>query len=356
MEKLAALAFGFALLLPLAKLESACEGLVQQIWNGQNPARLLARKLEPSFTIVQIDYSRIEEVVASLAESKITVEIPEWNYPPYLQDGDSYHLANFFLVLNSINYSFFDTVTGEPYRAGKDVGSSLMTSRLTLNWGILKGLPNSLSDVDEEFVQFLFQADNDISMLEARTAALREAGHFLDERGEGGVLDWISSLKTRDAGAIAVSIPTVLPSWRDPFLKRAQLFVAMLYGRFQNRRDNPIDKDSLKNLTVFADYRLPQTLRAMGILKLRESDEKWIEAGHLVSPGSNLELELRAASILAGDRMVAAMNQNGFWGQVTVLESDYLLWSVGRALSKGIEMPGILIRPATEHRTVTTDY
>ncbi len=331
-----------------------CEGSF--VWDGNNPALVISRKLESSFSHVIIDRERIRDVILTMAKEHRKVEIPEWNYPPYLQSEDPVELANFLLVLNAINYSFFDPKSGVPFKHGSDYGATLATKRIVESWPLISN-PSFLRNITNDFArEKLFYADTPISLLSARTAALREVGEFLYQQGPGGILGWIKSLGTTDAGAIAVALPLELPSWRDPMLKRAQLFLGMLFGRFQNRPDNPIDRKSLSQLVAFADYRLPQTLRAMEILKLSPADDRSIEHGELIAPGSDLEWELRAASILAADDMVDVMNELGAWGEVSILEVDYLLWSVGRAIGKGLEMPGIIVRKATEHHTVTTDY
>lgn len=338
----------------IVSADAAAFDCSSQLWNGENPARALAVRLEPTFKHVTVLGTRVVEVVAALATAKQKVEIPAWDYPPYLQSADPVQVANFLLVMNANNFSFFTPGSGEPFRAGKESGATLATKRLAEAWKDLRD-PQFLRQVDEAYIKSLFQADELISMVEARTRVLREAGDFLLSVGPKGVLGWMEANNLKGAGPIAVSIPVFLPSWRDPFLKRTQLFVGMLFGRFQ-RSGNPIDPTSLGDLTVFADYRLPQTLRAMGILQLPPNLEAHIEAGKNVPPGSDLEIELRAASILAGDRLVEEMNRNGTWGKVSVLEVDYLLWSVGRSLQKGIEMPGVIQRKTREHRTVTTDY
>ncbi len=333
-----------------------CTHGLSHLWGGENPARVLAQKLEPTFKHIKIDRARIAEVVKSFELAGQKLEISEWNYPPYLQSDDPIQLTNFLLVMNSNNFSFFDPKSGRPFQSGRDSGSTLATKRLVEVWPQISN-PDYLRNISVEYVRDkLFAADVPVSLVEARTRVLREAGDFIFTQGPGGTFKWIQSLQTREAGPIAVSIPTFLPTWRDPFYKRSQLFLGMLYGRFQKRADNPIDRNSLNQLTVFADYRLPQTLRAMNVLLVANDAEALIEKGAPIIPGSEIEIELRAASILAADFLVAELNRSGKWGRVSVLEVDYLLWSVGRALTKGLEMPGVLVRGAKEHQTISTDY
>lgn len=49
------------------------------------------------------------------------------------------------------------------------------------------------------------------------------------------------------------------------FYKRAQILVGDLYGALAEVKDFPLKFTNLEQLTMFADYRVPQTLRLVGI-------------------------------------------------------------------------------------------
>jgi hypothetical protein len=124
----------------------------------------------------------------------------------------------------------------------------------------------------------------------------------------------------------------------------------MVHGRFQDR--SPFDV-GLKNLTVFADYRVPQTLHNMGILKY--NNELWhkIIGRELIPVGSMPEMEIRAATIVATDALTAELNEFHS-GTLNVLHTDYLLWSAMRARN---DLPeGLVINETDHHHTMTTYY
>lgn len=317
-----------------------------------NPARLLSQSLLKSFRHLKINSKRISRVVQLLEAQDFKLDIPKWDYSPYSEIPDD-EFASFLLILNSINFSFFDPDNLKPFQDGEVKGSSLATQRLVGHWKKLRDF-DFLRQIDVRFVEnILFSAGTPISMLDTRTRILREVGHFLyGLEKEGTPLSvWIEGSSENGPIDLVTRIPLVLPSWNDPFLKRAQLFVGMLYGRL--REAEWVDFDRVDQLTIFADYRVPQTLIAMGIIEPSRSVERTLKKRKLIPPGSRMEMELRAASIVASERLLRAMQRNGHWGNVTPLEIDYLLWSLGR----GKDMEGIFSRPMPNHHyTVTTHY
>ncbi|MEI7974067.1 MAG: queuosine salvage family protein [Bdellovibrio sp.] len=333
-------------------LDARPEGLLR------NPAYLLAERVSTKFQYVLIDRRRVREVVQILRNQKFPLQIPGWDHPPYLQTESAEEMARYLLLFNSINYSFIDRSSGEHWGLGKVKGSALAAKSLVDNWFELSSL-RRLPHLPDSYVQnTLLKGDIAIPLVQQRTDALREVGHFLHRNAHAGVLGWMKSLGTNDAAEIAAKIPTTLATWQDPFLKRAQLFVGMLAGWYQGREDSPFAADSVDHLTIFADYRVPQTFRAMGILRVRKEAKANLQSGIWLEPGSTLEIELRAASILIGQMLVEEMNRvhDSPWGHVTPLHVDYMAWSIGRSLGKGEKIPDIIFYPAREHHTVTTQY
>lgn len=127
------------------------------------------------------------------------------------------------------------------------------------------------------------------------------------------------------------------------FRKRAYLTAAMLYGRFQGRA--PAAFTDIDALPVFADYRLPQILRAEGVLDLDPTLSTHIAQGVQIPVSSAPEVELRSATVWAAERLRLALDAR-FPG-VTALTIDHLLWRT--AVARQDELPAF-------HRTRCTDY
>ena len=148
-----------------------------------------------------------------------------------------------------------------------------------------------------------------------------------------------------------------MPNWSELFLKRAQLFVGMTFGKLQDRDDCPIEPSSLKQITAFADYRLPQTLIAMGILRPDSELETTLSKRKLIPSNSRLELEIRAATVEATDRLIQHLNCFQFPEQeVNALHVDYLLWSALKEQNDLTEGKLFIREIPKHHQTITIHY
>jgi len=309
---------------------------------------ILSKPVEAS-----VNKSRVAEVAHLLRNAEIS--IPTWDFAPlYPQSDDFEEMCLFYLVLNAINYCYFDE-RGETFRDGKLRSSTLASVRLTEAWSELKN-PQFLSNVDENYLLCeLFRAEVPISLVKERTRALREIGEFLTTHVDFTFEKLFKKYK-EDAYFVSQILPTYLPTWRDPFFKRSQLFVGMVYGKFQDRKDLPIEKESVKELTVFADYRIPQTLIQMGIIQIELPLLRAIYKEEFIPSGSRRELEIRAATILGSDALTEALNKDRQPNEaLNALHADFLLW--GTARHKDDVPEGIFVgKDLSHHYTLTTDY
>jgi len=143
-----------------------------------------------------------------------------------------------------------------------------------------------------------------------------------------------------------------LPSFQDVakylghevfFYKRAQIFAADLYGTFDGKdRGGFIDMDKL---TAFADYKLPQVLRHLGILRYARALTQKVDQKVFVESGSNEEVEIRANTIWAVEMIRRELNKQG--EDLRSFEIDWILWNRSQDQSFNVK---------PYHRTVTTFY
>ena len=195
-------------------------------------------------------------------------------------------------------------------------------------------------------------------MLEARVAHLNEAGRVLLERWEGQFANLVADC-AGNATRMALTIAEEFPSFRDEaqwrgrsvrFHKRAQICVADLARLLP---DHPLGKiGGLDRLTAFADYKVPQVLRAHGVLRLSEDLAARVDAGEEIPAGSGEEIELRAATVWGCEWLARAYNDltyndltyndltynaapeaslpAGGVAPITAAEVDGLLWAAGQ--------------------------
>lgn len=322
--------------------------------NTSSRVRALAEHTIKHTKHLSVDEERAQQVAELLKGFPLV--LPTWDFPGFYPQSDDFEeMCKFYLVFNSINYCYHDQY-GHKFQDGDLNGSALACMRLTEFWDELRK-PEFLINVDENFLlNELFRAESPISLVKERVAALREVAKFYNQYYETSQVMRQFFLRFRkDAYTISQAIPTFFPSWSDPFYKRAQLFVGMVYGRFQDWEDLPVKPESLQNLTVPADYVLPKNLIAMGIIKPGVELSNHITMRVALASGSQPELELRAATIVAADRLLGGLKKVKDDQSLHAFHVDYLLWTASRP--KTILPEGTFVVPVPpNHITYTTDY
>ena len=97
---------------------------------------------------------------------------------------------------------------------------------------------------------------------------------------------------------------------------------------------------------MFADYRVPQILRVKGVLRYSPALAERIDRREVLGFGSEEEVEIRAATIQAVERVREALVRLGAT-EVKSVYLDWLLWQEGEAAKDRI---------APHHRTLTVFY
>ena len=79
---------------------------------------------------------------------------------------------------------------------------------------------------------------------------------------------------------------------------------------------------------MFADYRVPQVLRHLGIMEYSEALAIKIDSCEELSHGSTDEIEIRAATVVSVERILAKIREDPTLTAVIKhsFEVDWLLW------------------------------
>ncbi len=112
------------------------------------------------------------------------------------------------------------------------------------------------------------------------------------------------------------------------FYKRAQILVADLAGAFDGKGLGTFN--DLDALTAFADYKVPQVLRGLGLLVYDPDLAARIDRYDLLPAGSPEEVEIRAATIWACGEVRRALTTQGH--TLRAFEVDWALWTAGQDL------------------------
>lgn len=279
----------------------------------------------------------------------------QWNTRYYFHDATE-RTVNWLLLLNALNFCFW-TERGQKrwtieYRG--EVLHGYWAKTAALKRAVEENIPlwdaQFLSTIDEKTLAHIFRGEGTIPLLEQRVANAREIGQVLLDHFQGQ----FSSL-IEQAGGSAVKLVSLLvhyfPAFQDTahyrthtirFYKHAQICVSDLHNAFKGQQWGAFN--DLEQLTIFADYKLPQVLRHATILEYQTALAQRVDNRELIEAGSEEEIEIRAATIWAGELLRQAMARHGY--PMTAVELDLHLWLFGQQMKD--------MRPY--HRTRTIYY
>jgi Queuosine salvage protein len=313
---------------------------------------------------VGINKNRVAHVGAQLLARYSPSTEPAWYDRFHFHDGTE-RTVNWLLVLDALNFCFW-AEKGQP-RWRIDYHGEILDGYWAEAAALTRAVEDGITLWDAEYLSKMSRDDlayvfrsvpaangsvgEMIPLFDARLAHVHEVGHVLLERYDG-----LFAHAVEHAGGSAVNLALLLAqefsSFRDVaiyrgreirFFKRAQICVADLYGAFHGKRWGAFT--DLDQLTIFADYKLPQVLRHYGVLEYHPGLAARVDNQELLQPGGEEEVELRATTIWACELLRREMSRAS-GRAITAVEIDQLLWYLGQNSSE--------MRPY--HRTRTIYY
>lgn len=319
---------------------------------------------------VRIDEAALAALASRLASST-SVEPPKWDECGWHYNEDAAAngplTAQYVLVLDALNFCFWPSSTALEY----DTLASVLRD-------VLKADPKAfdadrLEALTAETLQGWFAASkHEMPNIEERVRKLNEVGAVLRRYFDGSCAAMIRQAKG-SAVALTELVVQHFPGFRDETLykgrqvflyKRAQIFVADVWAAYGQKTtttttggdssDNLAAFFDMDRLTCFADYRIPQLFRALGVFVYSEPLSRAVDAKEEITAGHAWEVEVRAATVVAVQRLREKINAlrgaggaGGATAGITSVEVDWLLWQEGEAKKDEI---------APHHRTLTVFY
>ena len=320
------------------------------MWEVLETARSVARKSRQ----VQIDKQALAHFSGKMLEDG--TEAPQWDRL-YHFIGSAQATVSYLLVLDSLNFCFWPS----PGNAKWEI--EYESTRLSGYYGLAAALKQAVESgvpiVKAEYLaqltlgelEEIFGGQGKLPLLKHRLQILRELGRILLEEYEGQALELVKS-----AGKSAITLARLLAeklvSFRDVteyrghtvfFYKRAQIFAADLYGAFHGKDWGSFT--DIDQLTAFADYKLPQVLRHLGILGYEPSLAQKVDQRIYLEAGCSDEVEIRANTIWAVELIRQELERMG--KGLRAFEIDWMLWNLG-------QRGEFKVKPY--HRTLTIFY
>ncbi|KAK6384431.1 uncharacterized protein PV06_10930 [Exophiala oligosperma] len=223
--------------------------------------------------------------------------------------------VNFIFTMNLLNFSFWSELPHDErfaieYRGERWTGYWSLVAALqrALDEGYPITTPTFWTDLgscpDSVFEHVFRSATSEsIPLLSQRISILREAGDILEADFSSSPLNIITRAEN-SASRLVNLLATHFPNFRDTttlagrevrLYKRAQIFAADLWACFNGTSYGSFT--DMDNLTMFADYRIPQMLQGLHCLWYSPRLESRIARHDQFSPGEAMEVEIRGCSI-----------------------------------------------------------
>lgn len=290
--------------------------------------RTSCRRVSDAATLVMIDDAVLDRLIDRLdlgpGESESERTSNEAVVDPELRE-EELAPAMLVLALDAINFGsgYHDIVRKRPGLSG----SRTMATSLEEYVGWTGPLtPIRLQHITVSDCSQIFGQELDGGALEELmvlfAAGLVDLGRWLED--VGGIGDVLAQTQGSAEG-FAERLAEML-FYRDveqhggkpvAFYKRAQITAADLSRRIRSSLFS-----DLHRLTAFADNLVPHVLRLEGVIDLDAELAAAIRAGTLLDPGSNAEVEIRAAGIECVERLASRTG-------LMAMDLDAALWQRG---------------------------
>ncbi|KAJ7129394.1 hypothetical protein C8R44DRAFT_829923 [Mycena epipterygia] len=294
---------------------------------------------------------------------------------------------DWIFLISALNFSFWSERENQPDRYGvlwQEGWDSPKPKVWTGYWSLVASLNRALQDdsipitdptfyssetlCPDSLIEHVFRAADECSetipLLAQRISVMREVGFILCHGFGGSFSTFLEEFQRQHNGEgtalqLVQMVTETFPSFRDEVYlegrkvclwKRAQILVAETWAAFypaSPEAAHPLfpgpSGPAIHQLTMFADYRVPQILHHLRILSYPPALLQLLRAGTMLAPGSPEELSLRAASVVAVERVRAEMLtlqagvEQPAESAVSSVLIDFYLWDLAKKVERGEE-------------------
>lgn len=251
---------------------------------------------------VKINYNKLDEFIKNIDCNNLK----NWlMFNPYnLLDLDIEIIINLLLVFECICYSFWGepklTIeTEEGYKDGSDALLYIM-----INY-VKKSNNVDFSEISFDEFKHLLKGNVNIPLLKERYETITEVSKIVNEKMNGNFYNYIKNLSS-DVELLDLIVNS-FKTFKDErtyngktiyFYKLAQLLTSDILHIREYLENVKVD---YSNLIGCADYKIPQTLRALGIIEYDYELPNIVDARQELEISSKYEVEIRASRIVVID-------------------------------------------------------
>ena len=247
---------------------------------------------------VKINYDKLDKFINNIDCNNLK----NWlMYNPYdLLKLDVETIINFLLVFESIDYSFWGQPkwmidTDEGIKDGSDALLYVMIKY------VKKTKNTDFSNISLNDFKNILKGNVEIPLLEERYKTIVDISKIVNEKMNGNFYKFIKNI-TSDTQLFDIIISN-FESFKDErnyngktiyFYRWAQLLTSDILHIREKIEGIKVD---YSNLIGCADYKIPQTLRALGIVEYNEELSNIIDSQEIIEISSKYEVEIRASQI-----------------------------------------------------------
>lgn len=299
--------------------------------------------LEGSTDLIHLNFDGLDRVlVPRLEEFKLNREankfLPAGSNLPLEQE------VGMGLFLNVINFCYQDPESGHEYvfnsASGRGVrrstGLATALAESGINWDNLVEVGQMTPARWAEVIQL--SETNSFYLGAERGARLVQLARQLLAEGYPTVASFLAGCDFDATVLVGKLMESGL--FDDQFLKRAQLAASTMNDVLVRRSEVGLTR--IDQLTVMADYRIPQVFYNLGVVKIE--DQALLEKlqNHVpLEAGGREELALRSTCVVVGWKIAERLG-------IMQAEADGLLWGLSQQMAKAGELD-------IPHMVVATD-
>lgn len=291
--------------------------------------------------LVKLSTKRVSSVARVLALRPVPV--PNWNFEHHFFDETEKSVMYIFL-LDTLNFCFW----GEPKWQVTQVRGNADGY-----WALAASLKHAaqrdenflnadfLANISPDYLARVLKGNVEIPLFIERWRNTQELGRVLRDNFGGSAARLVEAANG-DATGLARLVADSISSFQDTSIynkkqvnlfKRAQILVGDLYGTFNGEKWGKFK--NLQDLTSFADYKLPQILRAWGILEYAPALARQVDNKKPLLKDSPAEVEIRASMVWAVEFLRQALVDLD--RDVNSVQTDWFLWESSQGKVKGMK-------------------
>ncbi|XP_066260299.1 queuosine 5'-phosphate N-glycosylase/hydrolase [Euwallacea similis] len=261
------------------------------------------------------------------------------------------HALDWLFVVDTLNFCFWHNEGEEGWKvegySGYYALCAAINRALKENIDILN--PKFYSSLTEAQLKNILRSDTKVKvpLLSERVKCLHEVGTALLENFEG-TFEIVVKQSENSAKKLLELIVNNFKCFQDvatyknqevAYYKRAQILVGDIWACFRGQGLGYF-KD-LDEITMFADYRVPQTLLWYGVIEYGEYINKKLKENYVFHNGDIEEQEIRGCSIHAVELLKVYVNEKLKDKKINSILIDHFLWDFRRKHANEIEKKGL---------------